>query len=121
MIAVATILSGLAMSELLGRPHCFAMMEPFLPRLLSRSGLVVHRAGTEVEYHGQRSPYFFETAENVQAMAPELKDFYLAIRASFAASKLSEPKTARERAGALRAPGARSSWVQRPSGPQYAF
>jgi N-acyl amino acid synthase of PEP-CTERM/exosortase system len=86
MIAVATILSGLAMSELLGRPHCFAMMEPFLPRLLRRSGLVVHRAGDEIEYHGKRSPYFFETAENLEKMADELKVFYAAIRANFNAS-----------------------------------
>ena len=111
LIAVATILSGLAMSDLLGRPHCFAMMEPFLPRLLRRSGLVVHRAGEEVEYHGQRAPYFFETAENVEVMADELKVFYAAIHANFAASgALFQPSTG----GAShvgRAEPARSFWL----------
>ena len=95
MIAVATILSGFAMSELLGRPNCFAMMEPFLPRLLSRSGIVVHRAGEEIEYHGQRCPYFFETAETLENMANELKGFYAVIRDNFAASGMDSPQSAR--------------------------
>ncbi len=84
LIAVATILSAFAMSEMIGRPNCFAMMEPFLPRLLLRSGIVVHPAGTEVEYHGLRAPYFFETGETLAGMAPELRDFYQIIREAFA-------------------------------------
>jgi len=88
LIAVATILSALAMSEIIGRRHCFAMMEPFLPRLLRRSGLIVHPAGREVEYHGARSPYYFETREIVSGMAEELQEFYAVICADFAASGL---------------------------------
>ncbi len=88
LIAVATILSALAMSEIIGRPHCFAMMEPFLPRLLRRSGLIVQPAGTEIEYHGARSPYYFDAREIVSGMAEELQEFYAVICADFAASGL---------------------------------
>lgn len=84
LIAVATILSAFAMSEMIQKPNCFAMMEPFLPRLLLRSGIVVHPAGTEIEYHGVRAPYFFETRETIAGMATELQDFYANIRAAFA-------------------------------------
>lgn len=88
LIAVATILSALAMSEIIGRRHCFAMMEPFLPRLLRRSGLIVQPAGREIEYHGARSPYYFETREIVSGMADELQEFYAVICSGFAASDL---------------------------------
>jgi N-acyl amino acid synthase of PEP-CTERM/exosortase system len=86
VIAVATILAAFAMSDRIGRPHCFAMMEPFLPRLLRRSGIVVHPAGREIDYHGVRAPYFFETHETVAGMAEELKEFYEVIRLGFANS-----------------------------------
>jgi N-acyl amino acid synthase of PEP-CTERM/exosortase system len=91
LIAVSTILSALAMSELIERPHCFAMMEPFLPRLLKRSGFVVHPAGSEIEYHGNRSPFYFDTREEYGVMAEALKEFYSTIRADFAASGLLLP------------------------------
>jgi len=91
MIAVATILAALAMSELIHRPHCFAMMESFLPRLLRRSGMVVQSAGRETEYHGARSPYCWETREVISNLAKELQDFYAAIYADFDASGLLLP------------------------------
>jgi N-acyl amino acid synthase of PEP-CTERM/exosortase system len=91
LIAVATILSALALSEIIGRRHCFAMMEPFLPRLLRRSGMIVQPAGREIEYHGARSPYYFETREIVGGMAQELQEFYAAILANFSASRSLSP------------------------------
>lgn len=84
LIAVSTILAAFAMSDLIGRPNCFAMMEPFLPRLLLRSGIVVHRAGEETDYHGVRAPYVFETHETVGGMAGEMQDFYSTIHQAFA-------------------------------------
>ncbi|GEM_PF-282957 len=86
LIAMATILSALAMSDLIGRPYCFAMMEPFLPRLLRRSGLFAKPAGEPTEYHGTRAPYYWETQEGVSTLAAELKEFYAAIRADFSAA-----------------------------------
>ena len=86
LIAVSTILAAFAMSDLIGRPNCFAMMEPFLPRLLRRSGIIVHPAGEEVDYHGIRAPYYFETDETVAGMAEEMREFYQVIHADFLAS-----------------------------------
>ena len=84
LIAIATILAAFAMSDRIGRPNCFAMMEPFLPRLLRRSGIVVHPAGKEIDYHGIRAPYYFETHETVAGMAEDMREFYEVIRSSFA-------------------------------------
>ncbi|MFK7977791.1 MAG: PEP-CTERM/exosortase system-associated acyltransferase [Halioglobus sp.] len=102
LIAVATILSAFAMSEMIERPNCFAMMEPFLPRLLLRSGIVVHPAGDEIEYHGIRAPYFFETTETIAGMAPDLQDFYAIIREAFAREgklSMSEPAISANQVG----------------------
>jgi N-acyl amino acid synthase of PEP-CTERM/exosortase system len=86
LVAMATILSALALSELIGRPHCFAMMEPFLPRLLRRSGLIALPAGEETEYHGVRSPFYWDTREGVSTLQEEFKAFYRAILADFTAA-----------------------------------
>lgn len=83
LLAVSTILAAFAMSDLIGRRNCFAMMEPFLPRLLKRSGIIVHPAGTEIDYHGIRAPYFFETRETVSGMIGEMQEFYQEIRHGF--------------------------------------
>lgn len=88
VIAISTILAAFAMSDLIGRPHCFAMMEPFLPRLLRRSGIVVHPAGQKIEYHGTRAPYYFETHATIAGMADEMQAFYRAIRSNFESSGL---------------------------------
>ena len=94
LVAMATILSALALSELIGRPHCFAMMEPFLPRLLRRSGLLARPAGQDTEYHGVRSPFYWETRERVSTLEPEFKEFYDAILADFSVSATSERRAA---------------------------
>jgi hypothetical protein len=61
-------------------------MEPFLPRLLKRSGLLVHAAGDKTDYHGVRAPYFFETHEAVGGLQGEMQEFYQAKRSSFGVS-----------------------------------
>jgi N-acyl amino acid synthase of PEP-CTERM/exosortase system len=93
LVAMATILSALALSELIGRPHCFAMMEPFLPRLLRRSGLLARPAGEQTEYHGIRSPFYWETREGVSTLEDEYKEFYDVILADFSTgSSLRNPR-----------------------------
>jgi len=62
------------------------MMEPFLPRLLRRSGVVVSRVGEDIDYHGMRAPYFITTQDAVQGMPPELRELYDAIHGKFANS-----------------------------------
>ena len=121
LIAVATVLSALAMSELIGRPHCFAMMESFLPRLLRRSGIVVKSAGEDTEYHGTRAPYFWETREVVSNMADELQDFYAAIYADFAATGQLSPGIAEIAHKSRCAPQPVAAGWSPLSGPQFAF
>ncbi|MBA6412728.1 PEP-CTERM/exosortase system-associated acyltransferase [Parahaliea sp. F7430] len=97
LIAVAAYLSATALAELTGRNRVFAMMEPFLPRLLSRSGIHFVAAGSEIDYHGWRAPYTIDSADVVAHMAPELSALYQAIHADFSES-WSASKLLKERA-----------------------
>jgi N-acyl amino acid synthase of PEP-CTERM/exosortase system len=107
LVAMATILSALALSELIGRPYCFAMMEPFLPRLLRRSGLLARPAGEQIEYHGTRSPFYWETKEGVSTLEDEYKEFYDAILAEFTPAHSSGASGAVAAAGTrIQGPGA---------------
>lgn len=114
LVALATILSALAMSELIGRPHCFAMMEPFLPRLLGRSGLIPNPAGEETEYHGTRSPYYWDTRVGVSNLVEDFKEFYAVIRAEFAAADAASACTA-----AVTPRSGRGEVLQRAHGPDF--
>lgn len=96
LIAVATLLAGFAMADLIGRPNTFAMMEPFLPRLLGRSGMKGIRVGEDTNYHGVRAGYFNTTEVVVGGMPAEWKELYKAIRTNFAETlstqRVFEPK-----------------------------
>jgi len=83
LIAIAAFVSAFAVSQHIGRTHVFAMMEPFLPRLLKRSGVVVSRVGEDIDYHGLRAPYFITSGDAVNGMPPELRDLYDAISDKF--------------------------------------
>jgi N-acyl amino acid synthase of PEP-CTERM/exosortase system len=76
MIAVTCFLASTALTEVAGRTNVFAMMEPFLTRLLKRSGVVFERAGEDVDYHGLRAPYFITTGSAVDNMRPDLRELY---------------------------------------------
>lgn len=80
LIAIAAFLAATALTELSGRTDVFAMMEPFLPRLLKRSGIVFQRAGADVDYHGIRAPYFIRTQDALEGMRPDLRELYDSIR-----------------------------------------
>jgi N-acyl amino acid synthase of PEP-CTERM/exosortase system len=80
LIATSNILAAFAMSDLIGRPHCFAMMEPFLPRILKGSGIMVHPAGEETDYHGMRAPYYIDTSAVVSGLTDEMREFYENVR-----------------------------------------
>ncbi|MGR8930451.1 MAG: PEP-CTERM/exosortase system-associated acyltransferase, partial [Gammaproteobacteria bacterium] len=58
LIAVSAFVAAIVLTDLSGRNSVFAMMEPFLPRLLKRSGIQFVRAGQDVDYHGIRAAYF---------------------------------------------------------------
>jgi N-acyl amino acid synthase of PEP-CTERM/exosortase system len=91
LIAVSAYLAATAMTELTGRRNVFAMMETFLPRLMSRVGIHFEKVGDEIDYHGLRAPYFIRTEAALRTMAPALKDLYAAIRNELAGSLSASP------------------------------
>jgi len=76
LIAVTCFLAATALTDISGRTNVFAMMEPFLPRLLERSGIVFRQVGEDIDYHGIRAPYFITTQAALQTMRPDLKELY---------------------------------------------
>ncbi len=81
LIAVAAFLGATALTAAAGRTHVFAMMEPFLPRMLQRSGIFFQCAGKEIDYHGLRAPYFIRTENALSTMKADLKELYELIEA----------------------------------------
>ncbi len=55
------------------------MMEPFLPRLMQRSGIEFERAGKDVDYHGLRAPYFIRMESFLKTLIPDLRGFFESI------------------------------------------
>ena len=78
LISVAAFLAATALTDLSGRTNVFAMMEPFLPKLLARSGITFQKIGKEIEYHGYRAPYF-STTSAIDGMQADLRKLYDAI------------------------------------------
>lgn len=76
LIAVAAFLSATALTDISGKTNVFAMMEPFLPRLMKRSGIVFKKAGYDTDYRGIRAPYFIQTQSALTNMQVDLKDLY---------------------------------------------
>jgi N-acyl amino acid synthase of PEP-CTERM/exosortase system len=79
LIAVSCFLAATALTDLMDCNNAFAMMEPFLPRMLARSGIHFTKVGQDIDYHGLRAPYFVTTQAAVDNMAPELRELYEAI------------------------------------------
>ena len=80
IIAVSAYLAATAITDHSGHTNVFAMMEPFLPRLMSRSGINFQRAGKDIEYHGTRAPYFITTQSALETMNEHLSELYQLIR-----------------------------------------
>tara|TARA_R110001599_G_scaffold353742_2_gene596076 strand:+ start:61954 stop:62694 length:741 start_codon:yes stop_codon:yes gene_type:complete len=80
LIAVSCFLAATALTDLMSNTNAFAMMEPFLPRMLARSGIKFTKVGQDIDYHGLRAPYFVTTQSAVGNMVPDLKELYDAIR-----------------------------------------
>ena len=76
LISVAAFLAATVLTDLSGKTNVFAMMEPFLPRLLKRSGILFQRVGKDIDYHGIRAPYFITTQSALDNMRPELLELY---------------------------------------------
>lgn len=76
IIAVSAFLATTVLAKHFQREKVFAMMEPFLPRLLKRSGFNFVKAGENMDYHGVRAPYVIETNAAYEGIKPELKELY---------------------------------------------
>jgi len=83
LIAISAFLASTALTNLASRTSVFMMTEPFLPKLLSRSGIVVQRAGKDVDYHGVRAPYFITSNEAAKGLRGDLRELYHLIFESF--------------------------------------
>jgi N-acyl amino acid synthase of PEP-CTERM/exosortase system len=84
LIAVSLFLAASAVADLMQRKDCFAIMEPFLPAILRRTGLFVKRVGGDFEYKGTRAPYYLQIDEAVRAAPDELRLCFEVVRAAFA-------------------------------------
>jgi N-acyl amino acid synthase of PEP-CTERM/exosortase system len=80
LIAVSAFLAATAITDHTRYTNVFAMMEPFLPRLMARSGIHFQRAGSDIEYHGNRAPYFTTTQSALETMNSHLRELYDVIR-----------------------------------------
>jgi len=94
LIAVAGFLATMALTDLTGRTNVFAMMEPFLPRLLGRSGIIYQKVGRDIEYHGLRAPYFGRTQPTLDNMRSDLKELYEIIYKKIRQSYVEQATTA---------------------------
>lgn len=85
LISVAAFLASCALGELNHFSTGFAMMEPFLPRLMSRSGIHFTKVGKEIDYHGLRAPYYVQLDSVLESMHPDLRVFYQSVHRSVSA------------------------------------
>ena len=83
LIAVSLMIGAGAMAEVLGRKHCFAIMEPVLPVMMRRAGIHFHRAGTNFEYRGMRAPYYGNMDELFERAPAEFCLYFNALRERF--------------------------------------
>lgn len=79
MISVAGVLAAVAMSSLEQRSEIYTMMEPNLPRLLRRAGIMALKAGDSMDYHGRRAPYYISTESSLANMRDDMQRFYAVI------------------------------------------
>ncbi|MFV0279123.1 MAG: PEP-CTERM/exosortase system-associated acyltransferase, partial [Parahaliea sp.] len=84
LIAVAAYLSACALADLVGRRIGLAMMEPFLPRLLLRSGIRFEQIGRAIDYHGLRAPSVALTESGVRGRRADLRELSDALHTEFA-------------------------------------
>ena len=80
LIAEAAFVAAAVLTDLAERTNVFALMEPFLARLLGRSGIHFVRVGRDIKFHGRRAPYFVSTETVKQSLNSELLDFYWGLR-----------------------------------------
>ena len=76
LITVAAFFAAIALTELTGRTNVFALMEPFLAKLLRHHDILFQRVGNDADYHGIRAPYVITTQAVLDHINPEMTVFY---------------------------------------------
>jgi N-acyl amino acid synthase of PEP-CTERM/exosortase system len=79
LIATAGFLAATALTAISDQTDVFALMEPYLPRLMRRAGYRFQRAGHDIEFNGTRAPYFIRTQRAVEGLRPALRELYDAV------------------------------------------
>jgi N-acyl amino acid synthase of PEP-CTERM/exosortase system len=91
LIGVATYFSAIILGNLTQQSNIFAMMDPYLPRLLKYNGIHSERVGEDINYHGLRTPCYINGSavyENIIGL--ELQSLY-AVVAQMIASSMATP------------------------------
>ena len=83
LIAVALFIASSATADLLGRKHCFAIMEPFLPTILRRTGVNFQRIGDDFDFRGKRAAYYADMGRLIADAPDELRSCVYAVREQF--------------------------------------
>jgi len=91
LIAIALFFGAAAAADLEGRKHIFAIMEPFLPKMLRRAGLVFQRIGSDFEFRGTRAPYYANIDELEAAATEPMLLSFEAIKGHFRSQLDSKP------------------------------
>lgn len=76
MLAIAVILASMALVKLSNRKHVYALMEPTTSRFLAQQGIYCDKAGTLVDYKGQRFPYYVEIDHAIKYLRPDVAELY---------------------------------------------
>lgn len=85
LIGMASIMIGISLSVLTRRHNIFAMVEPFIPKMLGAGGIPFYKIGRDMNYHGLRAPYYTRTENTLVNMKPELRDLYQVVLTALAA------------------------------------
>ncbi|TCO74336.1 PEP-CTERM/exosortase system-associated acyltransferase [Chromatocurvus halotolerans] len=83
LIAVALFLASAAVADIQSRPNLFAIMEPFLPKILGRIGVQFQRVGEDFQFRGVRAPYYANINDLVRDIPDDLRLCYDAVKAQF--------------------------------------
>lgn len=84
LIAMFLFVAAAAVAVLINRKNCFAIMEPFLPKLLKRSGIHFQRIGEDFDFRGIRAPYYGNLDELIEQAPKDMRQSFFAVCDEFA-------------------------------------
>lgn len=91
LIALSLMIGAGALADVLGRRHCFAIMEPFLPVMMRRAGIHFRRVGEDFEFRGVRAPYYCNMEDLFDTAPAEIRSYFDKMRAKFVAALQATP------------------------------